>query len=611
MSPLFVAATRLLGLTYSDGLALLYIFACILFCFALHYLIKNMYALLLLYAVLLFNPATMDSYSFQRIYRSALTPAQVLLVFACFFALYLIVGNKQKYGLAWALGAGLSLAFFWYTREDSVWMVPFVLVITVFTVIKAIVRYREDWYTLRLQLVVLCIPFLVFAGVKYTISSINYSYYGIRTTNEINDSSFGDAIKSFYEVKPEQDIKWVTVTRKKLKRIYEISPTMAGIQDIMENCMDFWSKMDRTSGDGEVEDGWFFWALRDAAQQAGYYETATKANEFYHQISVEIQDAIHSGKIEKQKTMPSALMPPFRASSLPEYGQAIIDSCRLLFTFGDTKANLYTTDISGDNLVKVRNFYEMTGSPMLIQIPGKMSVSGWAFSKEDENSLSVALYAADGVKVGDLEWQPSVDVGEYAQENFGISNAAIQNCRFNAVFDVADYGDNLQDYYIGITDGSGEVYRISPDGMVNGSGNVEFSIEEFHFTVSDPAASMSQRYIDRVNVIVSFYQRFNLVVMGLACIAYLMLLIRLINGAIHKNLKYAEWEMFVVPSAPLASLAVLIIGVSYNQTFSCLSVHPLYYSGAYSLILSFEWLAIVFAVNEIISKIKAVRYHNG
>ena len=82
--PLFLAISNQVGISCNDALIVLYMVACIVFCAAMRYVVKKKWMLLVLYIVLLFNPASMDFMSFQNIYRCSLTPAQVLLIFGSF-----------------------------------------------------------------------------------------------------------------------------------------------------------------------------------------------------------------------------------------------------------------------------------------------------------------------------------------------------------------------------------------------------------------------------------------------------------------------------------------------------------------------------------------------
>ena len=70
--------------------------------------------------------------------------------------------------------------------------------------------------------------------------------------------------------------------------MYEISPTLASIQDSLDAVMDLYAaqsgRIEENKKYGNVENGWFFWALRDAVQLEGYYKDGRTADRFYQAI---------------------------------------------------------------------------------------------------------------------------------------------------------------------------------------------------------------------------------------------------------------------------------------------------------------------------------------
>lgn len=495
MYPLFLAVSNKMGFTYHYSLTLLYVIACMIFCAAISHIVKKKGLLLLLYIVLLFNPASMDVSSFQRIYRCSLTPAQVLMVFGGFWGLYFSVCRKNKTGVGWALLAGMSLFFFWNTREDSVWMLPFVGVLTVVSLItfiynKVKAKNRNKW-NIATGIFVLLLPILVLKCGNLLIAYENNTHYGIFTVNELNDSNFSEVMKCLYAVEPKEDIQWVSVTREKLQRIYEVSPSLCSIQEILEERMDDWDHLDRTPGDHEVENGWFFWALRDAVQRAGYYKSAKSADDFYGNVADEIKSALDCGTLEAQKTMPSALMPPWKAAYIKEFLYAVKESVLYLFQFLDTEAQYWVSEVSSREDYEIyQEFHRLTRSPISINVqPDIKNMQGLNASKSDVHPF--------------------------------------------------DY----------------------------------------------------EKYVGRVNRIVGLYQKFNMIFGIVAGLFYLYLLMLVFRRA-----GSDRWigDQFLILTSFIASLLVLVFGVSYNHTFSCNSIHSLYYSGAYSLILAYEGLAFCF-----------------
>ena len=75
-----------------------------------------------------------DAAGHQRLYRMAIVPGMVLVVFSGMIGLTLRKELPLKKQLPWAFLTGMALAFFWQIREDSVWILPFIAVMTVWNV---------------------------------------------------------------------------------------------------------------------------------------------------------------------------------------------------------------------------------------------------------------------------------------------------------------------------------------------------------------------------------------------------------------------------------------------------------------------------------------------
>ena len=338
MFPLFLAILNYIGISYTVGVTVFYIISIIIFVWVIKDKIKNKYALAFIYLLLLFNPATFGYANIQRVYRNSITPTQAMLMISCFMSIYFKIDNEKyrKTNYLWALGAGISLATFWNTREDSIWIIPFVIVITILTIVKIIFYYKKNKNIKRSipKIIISILPVIVLILANTTISFINYKVYGINTVNELNNSNFTKAMKSIYAVKPEENIENVTVTREKLERIYKYSPTMESIKEYMNEGIDLYKGADRNPEDNEVEDGWFFWSFREAVARAGYYDNGPQeAESIYKKISDEIENVLNEGKLERQNVMPSALMPPWRKGTMPQLLNAMERTIKYVVSF--------------------------------------------------------------------------------------------------------------------------------------------------------------------------------------------------------------------------------------------------------------------------------------
>ena len=126
--PLYLALCNFLHLSYLNVTALWYTVSCMLFVYGLRPLLKKAQAMGLLYLALLWNPVSYSVQAFQRVYRNSISYIQVLLIFGGFLALYLRRKEPLKKQILWVLTAALGTVSFFYTREDAIWVAPFLFV---------------------------------------------------------------------------------------------------------------------------------------------------------------------------------------------------------------------------------------------------------------------------------------------------------------------------------------------------------------------------------------------------------------------------------------------------------------------------------------------------
>lgn len=333
--PMFLSVMKGLAVPYLIAITMFYHFGCYIFVRGIKDVFKKPIYKFVLFTALVFNPVSFSIETFQRAYRSALTPAQVLIIMGCLFAIYLRLEQPAKKLVPWLVLAGLALASMWLTREDSIWILPFVLGSIGVTMGVLIHSYRKDLEKESLKKAFMCIiPIVILIVSTLMVSAVNYRYYGVFTTNEISNSNFTKVLKSLYSVKPMEDIAYVSVPRSTFVAIYKVSPTLNSIYSELEMALDKWDKNSgRLSGDGEIEDGWLMWALRDGVEIAGYYKNAQRTDQFYLDVHNEIQKAIADGKLESRSTMPSALMSPWRKSYPERLAKAVIYTFRFVASY--------------------------------------------------------------------------------------------------------------------------------------------------------------------------------------------------------------------------------------------------------------------------------------
>lgn len=303
--PLYLAIIKYLGMSYMHVTTLAYIFSCIYFVYAIRNIFKNKNFLIPIFIVLLFNPISYASWTYQRIYRNGIVSFLELFIFGSIFLLYMNRKEKITKILPHAIIAGISLSALLQTKEDGMWILPYVYVAIIVTIITLIIENRkkikENIINIVTKSAIFIIPICIVFLVDVLIGYMNYSKYGIFISNEKSKGYIDKCIHAINSVKVEDDIDYVSASRKKIKKIYEISPTLKGIEKDLEERLTEWNSIDRYPSDGEVEDGFFFWALREAVERNDYYKDAKTSNEFYKNVYTEITEAISTGKVESNR----------------------------------------------------------------------------------------------------------------------------------------------------------------------------------------------------------------------------------------------------------------------------------------------------------------------
>jgi hypothetical protein len=130
--PLWIAATHVVGVPLPLAQQLLYVAACAAFVLAIPPFAGSG-ALLLIYGVLLFQPAAYTSSTTQRILREGVYPALTLLTVAGVLGSALRATRPAREQIPWAVTLGLGLGALSITREERIWIAPCLVFVAAWT----------------------------------------------------------------------------------------------------------------------------------------------------------------------------------------------------------------------------------------------------------------------------------------------------------------------------------------------------------------------------------------------------------------------------------------------------------------------------------------------
>lgn len=193
----------------------------------------------------------------------------------------------------------LSFALAFHVRKEGVlFFVPLVLLA------GCSLLYRARWWPSlgagALGMRMVGMPLLATLLLGAGLAGLNYLRWGVAVRYELAAPGYGRAIAALNRIDAGPGLLHVTVTRKARQLAYEHSPTFRQLQGFFEgepgralavHTAQF------TGHEGEIGNGWFYWALRDAGATAGWHSSARAAEAKYHTIANELEAAFDAGRL--------------------------------------------------------------------------------------------------------------------------------------------------------------------------------------------------------------------------------------------------------------------------------------------------------------------------
>ena len=329
--PLFVAINWILGLPILVTQAIAYAAACLCLVRGLRPLLRSEAATLLVYVLLLFNPAV---YAFAnlRVMREGLYVPLTVLLLALGLHWYHRRARPLRDRLWLAIGFGLTFGFFWCTREEGPWIAPALLCGIAAICGAEIVRSPGKRWAGRISAarapltregalmgIAAAAALIVWLG----FATMNLIVYGVGDVVEVKQREFLSAYGAFTRIRSDgPPTAYVVVRHAARMKAYAVSPAAAELQNTLEGEVGSAMAVPGciTHGidpcDNELRAGWFIWAVRSAAAINGYHRSAPEARAFYRRLAAELNAACDDGRLSCLPPR-ATLAPPFRMDDVP------------------------------------------------------------------------------------------------------------------------------------------------------------------------------------------------------------------------------------------------------------------------------------------------------
>lgn len=335
--PMVMAFSSSLGIPFLVAETALYVSGCAYFVRLLTNLVKNRVLIVAAFAFLLFNPLSFSFMTWQRVYRNGMSLWQVPLVFGCFLSVFLASRRGIRSILFRSFSAGVALWSFLNTREDAVWIAPFVLACLAFSATrtwKIGSGCREK--TLR-ALACFAAIVVVFIG-NAALCAINWHLYGLPLRNDRNAGNYAEAMRDLYLIEPdpedearlaspEHEGHYHNISYSTLCKAYDASPTLRSVRRQIDVAIDDSARADGYS-ERDLHLDHMLFAIRLGVFRAGHYATLRGSETFFGNVHSELEAAFRDGRLRRRRGFAvTAMSAPFKIELVPrifrEWGRAL------------------------------------------------------------------------------------------------------------------------------------------------------------------------------------------------------------------------------------------------------------------------------------------------
>lgn len=295
-TPLFISLLYILHIPFLIGKEIFYGISCIIFIMILRKKIENKVLLTLIYVIILFNPVEYSE-ELSRVYRDGIYISLIMYLIA--FSLGIFFSRKEEISkqIKYFVGFGISMSAIFLCREENIWLIPFILVIATSTIGSILIDKKLKNKIKRIAIYVLPISIMLIS--INIVCMLNYKYYGVYTLNQYWGTSFKSAYGALTRVTPEEEKRRVPVNNKTIEELYKYSPNLSELKEFFQNEADGWRECGEKI-EGEINGGYFHWALMDAVESKGYYKNAKMSDEYYTELAKEINSICDNNIVESR-----------------------------------------------------------------------------------------------------------------------------------------------------------------------------------------------------------------------------------------------------------------------------------------------------------------------
>ena len=324
----WLAFLNILNIPYLIAGHILYVISCLFTVNALKPVLKTYWSKIILFGVLAYNTISWSEYTL-RVYRDNIFPSLCLLCIIGMVGFCLRIHEPIKKSLFYIIIASISFTCAYLTREDGIWLLPFMIcaiIVYVFCLIFKSSTIKSKLISVFLTI----IPFITLSITLLFFCAMNYNYYGRFIFSDFTSKDFTSAVGAFSRADTTGAHPKIFVPYEVRQDIYSKVPLANEIGTYLET-----NAIYSAYGNAEKKEiysGGFYWALRKVAFENGFATNATQAEIFYTKLANDINKACESGLINTTNSVINSTQMPFNAEYIPLTINEIFNSFKQLFS---------------------------------------------------------------------------------------------------------------------------------------------------------------------------------------------------------------------------------------------------------------------------------------
>jgi hypothetical protein len=331
---IWLKSVSLLGIPARLAIDVFWLLACAYLAIAVARLCGRWWPGILLYLFLCFHPYSI------LLFDRALSETLLMVLLTFTLAGLIEVWNLRDAEGGWRRLSAMvivsaSFAAAYHTRKEGAVMLAPMLVLLAWSAY----HWRVWWAgpnRFRMGYPMLAFPLVITLALGFLLAGANYVRWGVFARYEFAANGFVRAINDLNAIQPGSPTpRQVTVTALTRAKAYEASPTFRELKSFFDGPSGQWLASDETRSagvPGEISNGWFYWAVRDAAATAGWHSDARNAEKKYAAMAEELERAFADGRLQERSAFIPFVDPDWRKwlpgvpSSFIDINQRVIDA---------------------------------------------------------------------------------------------------------------------------------------------------------------------------------------------------------------------------------------------------------------------------------------------